>query len=108
MALGVKVTPTRTALLFISVALAAFATAVTGPILFIALAAPQLARRLSRSSGPALVPAALMGAALLALSDLVVQRVFAPTLLPVGTATGTIGGLYLIWLLITESRKRRA
>jgi iron complex transport system permease protein len=108
MALGVDVARSRTALLVISVALAAFATAVTGPILFIALAAPQLARRLTRSSGPALVPAALMGAVLLAGSDLAVQRLFSPVLLPVGTATGTIGGLYLIWLLVTESRKSRA
>ncbi|MFG3506485.1 FecCD family ABC transporter permease [Streptomyces sp. NPDC047821] len=107
-ALGVDVGRTRAALLVISVALAAFATAVTGPIWFIALAAPQLARGLTRSSGPALVPSALMGALLLALSDLLVQRLFAPALLPVGTATGTIGGLYLIWLLITESRKSRA
>ncbi|WP_415949475.1 FecCD family ABC transporter permease [Streptomyces sp. KLOTTS4A1] len=107
-ALGLHVTRTRLALLVVSVALAAFATAVTGPIWFIALAAPQLARRLTRTSGPALLPAALMGALLLALSDLLVQRLFAPTLLPVGTATGTIGGLYLIWLLITESRKSRA
>ncbi|MCL7378238.1 iron chelate uptake ABC transporter family permease subunit [Streptomyces sp. 35G-GA-8] len=107
-ALGVDVTRTRTILLIISVALAAFATAVTGPIWFIALAAPQVVRGLTRSSGPVLLPSALMGAVLLALSDLVVQRVFAPALLPVGTATGAIGGLYLIWLLITESRKSRA
>jgi iron complex transport system permease protein len=107
-ALGVDVARTRTALLVISVCLAAFATAVTGPILFIALAAPQLARRLTGSSGPALLPTALMGAVLLTTSDLAVQRLFAPTLLPVGTATGTLGGLYLIWLLVTESRKSRA
>ncbi|GGT52081.1 FecCD family ABC transporter permease [Streptomyces purpureus] len=108
MALGVNVARTRAVLLLISVALAAFATAVTGPIWFIALAAPQLARRLTRSSGPALLPAAVMGALLLAASDLAAQRLFSPALLPVGTATGTIGGLYLIWLLITESRKSRA
>ncbi|MEU2660791.1 iron chelate uptake ABC transporter family permease subunit [Streptomyces sp. NPDC007325] len=107
-ALGVNVHRTRAALLVISVALAAFATAVTGPIWFIALAAPQLARRLTRTAGPALLPAALLGALLLAGSDLAAQRLFAPSLLPVGTATGTIGGLYLIWLLITESRKSRA
>ncbi|WP_328392879.1 iron chelate uptake ABC transporter family permease subunit [Streptomyces sp. NBC_00390] len=107
-ALGVDVARTRAALLVISVALAAFATAVTGPIWFVALAAPQLARRLARTSGPALLPSALLGAVLLALSDLLVQRLFAPALLPVGTATGTIGGLYLIWLLVTESRKSRA
>ncbi|GHB08413.1 ABC transporter permease [Streptomyces termitum] len=107
-ALGVNVTRTRATLLVVSVALAAFATAVTGPIWFIALAAPQLARRLTRTAGPALLPAALTGALLLAGSDLAAQRLFAPALLPVGTATGTIGGLYLIWLLITESRKSRA
>ncbi|MDH2388027.1 MULTISPECIES: FecCD family ABC transporter permease [Streptomyces] len=107
-ALGVRVTGTRTALLLISVALASFATAVTGPIAFIALAAPQLARRLTRASGPALASSALMGALLLTASDLAAQRVFSPALLPVGTATGTIGGLYLIWLLVTESRKSRA
>ncbi|MER7815053.1 iron chelate uptake ABC transporter family permease subunit [Streptomyces sp. NPDC096153] len=107
-ALGVNVTRTRATLLVISVALAAFATAVTGPILFIALAAPQLARGLIRSPGPGLVSSALMGALLLTVSDLAVQRLFAPALLPVGTATGTIGGLYLVWLLITESRKSRA
>lgn len=107
MALGVGVARTRAALLVISVALAAFATAVTGPIWFIALAAPQLARKLTRASGPALLPAALMGSLLLTASDLLAQRLFAPALLPVGTATGIIGGLYLIWLLVTESRKSR-
>ncbi|MFJ6247033.1 MULTISPECIES: FecCD family ABC transporter permease [unclassified Streptomyces] len=107
-ALGVNVRRTRTALLIIGVALAAFATAVTGPIWFIALAAPQVVRRLTGSPAPALLSSALMGAVLLALSDLVVQRAFAPALLPVGTATGALGGTYLIWLLITESRKSRA
>ncbi len=107
-ALGISVARTRTVLLGISVALAAFATAVTGPIWFIALAAPHLARRLTGACGPALVPTALMGAVLLTASDLAVQRLFAPTPLPVGTATGTLGGLYLIWLLVTESRKSRA
>ncbi|MGW8365389.1 FecCD family ABC transporter permease [Streptomyces wedmorensis] len=108
MALGVDVPRTRTLLLVIGVALAAFATAVTGPIWFVALAAPQVARRLTRSSGPALLPSALMGAVMLAVSDLAVQRLFAPALLPVGTATGCVGGIYLVCLLVTESRKSRA
>ncbi|WP_309235550.1 iron chelate uptake ABC transporter family permease subunit [Streptomyces sp. TRM64462] len=108
MALGVDVARTRTVLLVISVALAAFATAVTGPIWFVALAAPQVARKLTGTYGPALLPSALTGALMLAVSDLAVQRLFAPALLPVGTATGCVGGLYLIWLLINESRKSRA
>ncbi|MBT3149517.1 iron chelate uptake ABC transporter family permease subunit [Streptomyces sp. CHD11] len=106
-ALGVPVARTRTLLLIVCVALAAFATAVAGPIWFVALAAPQVARRLTRSSTPALVPTALTGAVLLTASDLAVQRLFTDALLPVGAATGTIGGLYLIWLLVSESRKSR-
>ncbi|MCD9194416.1 iron chelate uptake ABC transporter family permease subunit [Streptomyces albireticuli] len=107
-ALGVDAARTRLVLLAVSVGLAAVATAATGPIWFVALAAPQLARRLARSSGPGLLPAALMGAVLLAVSDFAVQRVFSPALLPVGTATGTVGGLYLIGLLVAEARKSRA
>ncbi|MGW6917360.1 FecCD family ABC transporter permease [Kitasatospora sp. NPDC054939] len=106
-ALGVDVRRSRLVLLLVAVALAAVATAATGPIWFVALAAPQVARRLTRTSGPGLLSAALLGAALLAAGDLAVQRVFAPAILPVGTATGTVGGLYLIWLLVTESRKNR-
>ncbi|WTW96435.1 iron chelate uptake ABC transporter family permease subunit [Streptomycetaceae bacterium NBC_01309] len=107
-ALGVDARRARFVLLVVSVALAAVATAMTGPIWFIALAAPQLARRLARPAGAGLVTAALMGAVLLTVSDLAVQRIFEPSIVPVGVATGTIGGLYLMWLLVTETRKNRA
>ncbi|SFQ59070.1 iron complex transport system permease protein [Amycolatopsis arida] len=106
-ALGIGVERSRLVLIVVSVALAAVATAAAGPIAFVALAAPQLARRLTRAPGPGLVPAALLGGLLLAASDLLVQRLFPTGQLPVGTATGTIGGLYLMWLLATEWRKGR-
>ncbi|MGW4652071.1 iron chelate uptake ABC transporter family permease subunit [Kitasatospora sp. NPDC004289] len=54
-----------------------------------------------------MLPAALSGALLLAASDFAVQRVFAPAPMPVGIATGTLGGLYLCLLLIGETRKSR-
>ncbi|MGH3520218.1 MAG: FecCD family ABC transporter permease [Haloechinothrix sp.] len=107
-ALGVGVEHTRLMLIGVSVALAAIATAATGPVWFIAFAAPHLVSRLTRATGPGLLPCAIMGALLLAASDLAVQRVFASAQLPVGTATGTIGGLYLIWLLASEWRRGRA
>jgi iron complex transport system permease protein len=107
-ALGVPVQRSRLALLVVSVALAAVATAVAGPIGFVALSAPHLARRLTRSAGPPLLAAALLGALLLASSDLLTQRVFAPAPLPVGITTGAIGGLYLAWLLVHEWRRGRA
>ncbi|WP_329562743.1 iron chelate uptake ABC transporter family permease subunit [Streptomyces uncialis] len=103
---GVPAEPTRLALLVTSVALTAVATAAAGPIAFVALAAPQLARRLTGSPGAGLVPAALMGALLLTAADLATQRALAPTQLPVGIGTAALGGLYLAWLLGREWRRR--
>lgn len=105
--LGVGVTRTRTALLLVTVALVGTATASGGPILFVALAAPQIARRLTGSPGAGLVPAALTGALILVVADTAAQRLFAPTQLPAGVLTAAIGGLYLVWLLRREWRAER-
>jgi iron complex transport system permease protein len=107
-ALGVPVERTRLTLALVAVGLTALATAAAGPIAFVALAAPQIARRLTRSSGPGLIPAALMGALIMQASDLIAQRLLAPQQLPVGVMTGAIGGLYLAWLLAHEWRARRS
>ncbi|PPF84113.1 iron-enterobactin ABC transporter permease [Subtercola sp. Z020] len=103
--LGVRAEPTRLLLLVVGVALVAVVTAAAGPIGFVALAAPQIARRLTRSPGVALVPAAALGAALMLGSDVIAQRLIAPTQLPVGIVTVVIGGIYLVALLATQSRK---
>jgi len=104
--LGVPVERSRLILLVIGVAFVATVTAIAGPIVFVALAAPQIARRLTRSPGLALVPAAAMGGALLLTSDVIAQRIVAPEQLPVGAVTVTLGGVYLIALLISQSRRR--
>lgn len=105
-ALGVRVESTRLMLIFLGVALTALVTAAAGPISFIALAAPQLARRLTGASGAAMVPAACMGSVLLVASDVAAQRVFAPTQLPVGVVTVCVGGAYFVWLLAREGRNQ--
>jgi iron complex transport system permease protein len=97
-ALGVNAERSRLALVFAAVAMTAVGTASTGPVWFVALAAPQLARRLTRAAAPGLVSAALMGALLLAASDLAAQQLVSVDL-PVGVMTGAVGGLYLGWLL---------
>ena len=104
-ALGVRTHRTRLWLVTLGVALTAVATAAAGPIAFVSLAAPQLARRLTRSAGVTLAASAAMGALLLTTSDLAAQRLFAPTQLPVGVITVAFGGVYLIWLLIREARR---
>ncbi|PRX45516.1 iron complex transport system permease protein [Prauserella shujinwangii] len=104
-ALGVGVQRSRLVLIATSVLLAAVATAAAGPIWFVALAAPQLARGLTRVAGPGLASSALMGGLLLTAGDLAVQLLFPTSQLPVGTATGCLGGLYLCWLLAAQWRK---
>ena len=105
-ALGVRVEPVRLTLLLLGVSLTATATAVAGPIAFVALAAPQIARRVTGAAGVAMLPSAAMGALLLAVADLLAQRMFAPTQLPVGVVTVSIGGLYFVWLLVREARRQ--
>ncbi|HZE39402.1 MAG TPA: iron chelate uptake ABC transporter family permease subunit [Stackebrandtia sp.] len=102
-ALGVNVRATRVSLLAAAVVLVSVAAAAVGPIAFVALTAPQLARRLTGVSGPHLFSAMCMGAALLAASDVAAQRLQ----LPVGVITGILGGAYLIGLLVTQGRRGR-
>lgn len=104
-ALGVRAEPVRLALVVCGVALTAAVTAFAGPIAFVALAAPQIARRLTGSAGTALVPSALLGAFVLVVSDVVAQHLL-PQPLPVGIVTIVVGGGYLVWLLVREARKR--
>ncbi|MFD0664470.1 FecCD family ABC transporter permease [Thermocatellispora tengchongensis] len=105
-ALGVPVQRSRAVLVVAGVGLCAAATAAAGPVPFVALAAPQLARRLTRRTGPQLLPAAAMGAALLVCADLVSLKL--PVPVPVGVVTGVLGGVYLAWLLAAEARRGRA
>ncbi|MET8397708.1 iron chelate uptake ABC transporter family permease subunit [Streptomyces sp900116325] len=106
-ALGVRVERTRLVLMGCAVMLVAVATAAAGPITFVSLSAPQLARRLTRSPGPNLAPAALMGAALLLVADWIAMDAFGDRQLPVGVVTGVLGGCYLLWLLVSERRAGR-
>ncbi|MFF8269975.1 FecCD family ABC transporter permease [Streptomyces sp. NPDC016562] len=106
-ALGVRVERTRLLLMLAATLLTTAASAAAGPISFVALAAPQLARRLTRSPGGNLLTAALMGAVLLLASDWASQRAFGADQLPVGVVTGLVGGVYLLWLLVTERKAGR-
>ncbi len=72
----------------------------SGPIGFLALAAPQLARRVSRSAGMTMIASAAMGALLLGGADFLAQRLLSPFQIPVGLVSAALGGLYLVWLLM--------
>jgi iron complex transport system permease protein len=106
-ALGVPPERSRLVLLCAGTGLTAMAVAAAGPIPFVAMAAPQLACRVTRAAGPNLLPAAWTGALLVAAADLITQRVTGSALLPVGVMTGVAGGVYLAWLLRGERRSGR-
>ena len=105
-ALGARVELTRLALLAISVVLIAFATAVAGPIMFVALIAGPIARRLFGAAPGGLLAAGFAGAVIVLSADLVAQHAM-PVGLPTGVISGAVGAPYLIWLLITVNKEGR-
>ena len=102
--LGVGLRRAKLALTLAGAGLAAVATAAAGPVAFVALAAPLIARRLVGGRCLALIPSALVGAGVMVFGDLAARRLFAPTELPVGVITAIIGAPILLWLLVRANR----
>ncbi len=74
--------------------------AVCGAIGFIGLVAPIFARRLAQGHpGGAILPAALLGAALLLAADLIVRAAPLGRSLPVGVVTAMLGAPFFLWLV---------
>jgi iron complex transport system permease protein len=101
--LGVRTDLTRLSLVLSAVFLIAFATAVTGPIAFVAFLAGPIATKLVGAGAPNEVPAGLVGAILVLGADLIGQFAF-NTRFPVGVITGILGSPYLLVLLIRMNR----
>ena len=102
-ALGVRVERTRVVAIVAAVGLVAFATAACGPIAFVSFLAGPIAARVVGPHGSLLVPAALVGALLVLVADLVGQFALG-TRFPVGVVTGVLGAPYLIWLIVRSNR----
>lgn len=105
-ALGTRVRGLRIMLVLAGTALVALVTVAAGPIGFIALIAPHLARSLARAEVPPLYLSGAVGALLLLSSDVVSQVILDS--LPVGVATAAIGGTYLMGVLTLGARRGRA
>ncbi|MFF5923090.1 FecCD family ABC transporter permease [Streptomyces flavochromogenes] len=99
-ALGVRLGRVRLGLVAVGVVLASVATGVAGPVDFVALLAPQIARRMTRTAQIPLLASALTGAAVVVLADLLGRRLLSPVELPVGVLTAAVGAPYLIWLIV--------
>ena len=98
-ALGVRIGPLRTGAVASVTLLAGTATAVAGPVAFLGLAAPHVARGLVGSSQKAIVPlAAVIGAIVVVLGDVVGRVVIAPQEVPVGIVMAFVAAPFLIWI----------
>ncbi|MBC3763607.1 iron chelate uptake ABC transporter family permease subunit [Quadrisphaera sp. RL12-1S] len=104
-ATGVRVPAVRTAALLLGVLLVCVATAVVGPVAFVPLVAPHVARRLARTPHQPLLLSGAAGALLLLASDVVAQHLL-PVPLPAGVVTVSLGGAYLVHLVAREVRRR--
>ncbi|WP_207100774.1 FecCD family ABC transporter permease [Paracoccus shandongensis] len=102
-ALGTNVALTRVLVILAAVGLIAVATAITGPVAFVAFLSGPIAARILGPNGSVLVPAGLVGAALVLGGDYIGQFLL-PARFPVGVVTGALGAPYLIWLIVRVNR----
>ena len=101
LAVGVTV-----ALILLGTVLVAVVTMAAGPIGFVALVAPHLARLLTGSPQSPLLVSGLTGSLLLVGADLLSQLVLES--MPVSVVTNAVGGLYLMVALTVAARGRRS
>jgi iron complex transport system permease protein len=100
--LGVRPVRVRWVVVGAAVILTAATCAFVGPISFIALCAPAIARPLLGNGAIGLGTSAVIGGTLLAASDLVAQFAIPGLQLPVGVITGAVGAVFLLWLLASS------
>jgi iron complex transport system permease protein len=104
--LGVRPGVVRWVVVVVAVVLTSVCCAFVGPISFIALCAPAIARPLVGRGSLAIGASGLVGAALLAGSDLLAQYGIPGLGLPVGVVTGALGAVFLLWLLATSKGRQ--
>ncbi len=102
--LGSRVELDRLVVIACAVVLVGVATAVAGPIAFVALLAGPLAGFLLGSTGASVTAAALMGAIITQVADLVAQYALSWPI-STGIVTGFVGAPYIVWLLIRANRE---
>lgn len=100
--LGVSMGWTRTWIILITCILAATITAFTGPIAFIGMAVPHIARGIFRTSNHRVIlPACmLIGASLLLLCDCCTQLPISQYTLPINAVSSLIGAPIILWVII--------
>ncbi|HDS6538309.1 TPA: iron ABC transporter permease [Klebsiella aerogenes] len=104
-AVGMALTPSRIGLLLLAASLTATATLTIGPLSFVGLMAPHIARMMGfRRTMPHMVISGLIGGMLLVFADWCGRMIMFPYQIPAGLLSTFIGAPYFIYLLRKQSR----
>ena len=96
--LGVPMRAARLSIMLAAALLTAAATLLVGPLSFVGLMAPHMARMLGfHHARGQLLASALIGALLMVLADWLGRNILFPDQLPAGLLAALVGGVYLIW-----------
>ena len=104
--LGINVKKSRNIILLITSILTGVITAFAGPIAFIGLAVPHIARMIfSTSNHKTLLPAVIiLGAIIMLICDAIAQLPTSEFTLPINAITSLFGAPIVIWLLIRKKK----
>ncbi|WP_020669992.1 FecCD family ABC transporter permease [Amycolatopsis nigrescens] len=104
--LGVNVEVLRLSTVVVVALAVSAAVSYSGIIGFVGLVVPHLIRMLMGPGHRVLIPASLLGGALLlAAADLLARNLFAYADLPIGMLTALVGGPFFFWLLLRTRRR---
>ncbi|HDG1702695.1 TPA: Fe(3+)-hydroxamate ABC transporter permease FhuB [Kluyvera ascorbata] len=103
--IGMALSPARIGLLLLAACLTAAATLTIGPLSFVGLMAPHIARMMGfRRTMPHIVISALIGGLMLVFADWCGRMLMFPYQVPAGLLSTFIGAPYFIYLLRKQSR----
>ncbi len=107
--IGINIRLFRVMLIVLSSILSACVTAFAGPISFVGIAVPQIAKLLMKSAKPlVIIPTSfLCGAAFCMFCDLIARTAFAPTELAIGTVTSLFGAPVVIRLMLKRRQTKQ-
>ena len=104
--LGLNVELLKKKIILMSSIMVGISVSFCGMIGFIGLVTPHLVRLFIGPKHKLLIPgAALLGAIILSLSDLIAKSIIAPAQLPLGVITSAIGAPFFIWLIINQKKR---
>lgn len=106
--LGVPVIRARFVILIVASILTATSTLIVGPLSFIGLIAPHIARHMgARRPAAHIAVSALLGALLMSLAEWLGRQLMFPQEMPAGLLATLIGGPYLAVLMMCKTRSSR-